>query len=178
MSSPAVEFDIRRWVWSNAAIGIASAVLMVAPFRAWYNIYVADCPRGGVGCRDTNRLGLIGGIAVHAYLWITFATSVAILVLLILRMLDRIAFLQSPNDRGMLACLTGLNLVLVLLAFLNKPGFSTLFSKGPAVYLPLPLPQLAVNWKDGAWMAIIAAAVAAVTAAVNLGLSWTQLHRR
>ena len=157
-------FDARRWTWLDAIAGAAAVTLLFSLFDPWYDIRFAGCPGGA--CRADNRLGKLSGIATHGYLWATFAAALAILVLLVLRALDRAGFFQSPSDRQLLAGLTGLNVSLVLLAFLDRPGFIHLPSQGPPPALPLPL--LTVSWRYGAWMAVTATTVAVIAAVLNL----------
>jgi hypothetical protein len=159
-----MRFDARRWTWAQVVAGVAALVLLISLFQPWYDIRFTGCPGGA--CRADNRLGRLSGVAVHEYLWVTFAVALAVLVLLALRALDRTAFFQSPNDRQLVAGLAGLNLIVVLVAFLGKPGFIALPAQGPPA--PLPLPLLAVSWQYGAWLAIVAAIVAAAAGAVNL----------
>jgi hypothetical protein len=116
-----LSFDAQRWTWLDAVAGAAAVILLFSLFDPWYDIRFLGCPGGA--CRGDNRLGKLTGITVHGYLWTTFAAALAILALLVLRALDRVAFFQSPNDRQLLAGLTGLNVSLVLLAFLDSPGF-------------------------------------------------------
>jgi hypothetical protein len=159
-----MRFDARRWTWFEVVVAVAALVLLISPFQPWYDIRFAGCPGGA--CRADNRLGRLSGITVHDYLWVTFAAALAVLVLLALRALNRIAFFQTPNERQLLACLAVLNLVVVLVAFLGKPGFIALPAQGPPA--PLPLPLLAVRWQYGAWLAVVAAVVAAAAAAGDL----------
>ena len=162
--TPRWGFDARRWTWFDAIVGAAAVTLLFSLFGPWYDIRFAGC-RGGA-CRADNRLGKLSGIVTHGYLWATFAAALAILILLVLRALDRAGFFQSPSDRQLLAGLTVLNVSLVLLAFLDKPGFIHLPSQGPPA--PLPLPLLTVSWQYGAWMAVTATTVAVIAAALNL----------
>jgi hypothetical protein len=100
-----VRFDARRWTWAQVMAGVAALVLLISPFQPWYDIRFRGCPGGA--CRADNRLGRLSGIAVHDYLWVTFAVALAVLVLLALRALDRAAFFQTPNDRQLVAGLAG-----------------------------------------------------------------------
>jgi hypothetical protein len=159
-----LSFDARRWTWFDAIAGAAAVTLLFSLFDPWYDIRFTGCPGGA--CRADNRLGQLSGIVTHGYLWATFVAALAILVLLVLRALDRAGFFQSPSDRQLLAGLTGLNVSLVLLAFLDRPGFIHLPSQGPPPALPLPL--LTVSWQYGAWMAVTATIVAVIAAVLNL----------
>ena len=162
--SSGLSFDARRLTWFDAIAGAATVTLLFSLFDPWYDIRFAGCPGGA--CRADNRLGKLSGIVTHGYLWATFAAALAVLVLLVLRALDRAGFFQSPSDRQLLAGLTGLNVSLVLLAFLARPGFIALPSQGPPP--PLPLALLTVSWQYGAWMAVTAATVAVIAAVLNL----------
>jgi hypothetical protein len=166
-----LRFDARRWTWFDAVAGAAAVVLLFSLFDPWYDIRFLGCPGGA--CRGDNRLGKLTGITVHGYLWTTFAAALAILALLVLRALDRAGLFRSPNDRQLLAGLTGLNVSLVLLAFLDSPGFIALPSQGPPA--PLPLPLLTVSWQYGAWVAVTATTVAVMAVALNL--AWARPSR-
>lgn len=145
--SSGLSFDARRWTWFDAIAGAATVTLLFSLFDPWYDIRFTGCPGGA--CRADNRLGQLSGIVTHGYLWATFAAALAVLVLLVLRALDRAGFFQSPSDRQLLAGLTGLNVSLVLLAFLARPGFIALPSQGPPPPLPWPCLPSAGNTGHG-----------------------------
>jgi hypothetical protein len=136
-SLPAYQFDLNRLTLADKIAGIASFVLLISLFLSWFGITV-------IGISVT-----ASGTAAHGFLWLVF-----IIVLLIEAYLVCIAGWgnlpfapQIPHLTAMIVA-TVVNLVLVFIAFIDKPGGS------------------GVGWEFGAFLALIAAIVAAAPYAI------------
>jgi hypothetical protein len=139
LSRPSGGLD--RLTLTEKIIGAATLVLLVALFLPWYSL-----SSGGPHIESS-------GAATHGYLWIAFAVCLAVLASLVVdRGTDRLP-LRLPAERQFVIGMTGINLVLVLLAFLSKPS---------VLALPLgsTLVTVSPNWAYGAFVALIAAVVA------------------
>jgi hypothetical protein len=131
-----IKFDAAKLSQDHLIVGIASLFLLIFLFLPWFS---------------ANGLGTASGIKAHGYLFITFTLCVEMLVLLVVQALSIWTIPEeSPftQDQVFLTA-TGINFVLVLIAFLFKPaggaiqGFS--FSWG---------------WSFGGFIALVAAIVA------------------
>jgi hypothetical protein len=116
-------------------VGGGTLVLFIALFLPWFSINFG----GIIGTASAS------GLTAHGYLYITLILSLAILGLLVA---EALGLWKLPASAGisrdqLLLIGTVINFVLVLIAFLLKPG-------GPGV-----------GWDFGAFVALIAAVVAA-----------------
>jgi hypothetical protein len=94
------------------------------------------------------------GTAAHGYLWLVFFLGLAVLAVLVIQA----GFARFPinlpfGETQLLIGLTAVNLVLVLLAFLLKPGTGGVDTEGLSV---------SIGWAFGAFIALIAAIAAFV----------------
>lgn len=153
-TAPAFGFDVRQWTPGDQVAGLASLVLLISLFLPWFTVRVS-------GFSAFSGLSASGsGTTAHGWLWIVFVLVLVIFGLLIL------AAIQPPPRLGfplpyelVLLVLTGLNLLLVLIAFVDKPSASF----------------VSVGWDYGAFIALIAAIVALVPAVRAIGrrpLTW------
>jgi hypothetical protein len=127
----AYKFDSRQWTNTDKVIGVAAVVLLISLFLPWYGINV------GIGSLTAD------GLTAHGYLYI-------VLILL----LGEIGYLAAragwEQVRGkvpvphqqLLLIVNAVNLVLVVIAFLDK---------GPS----------GIGWRFGAFVGLVAAIVAA-----------------
>jgi hypothetical protein len=128
-------------------VGGATLILLISLFLPWFGFKFA--------------LGTVSwdGLTSHGYLWVTFFLSLGV-VGLILAEAAGVWKLPATSPMGreqILLIATVVNLILVLLAFLLKPGgygFS------------------GIGWKFGSFVALIAAVVAAFP------LGWPVLQAR
>jgi hypothetical protein len=158
-----MKFDARRWTGFEIAAGAATLVLLFSLFEPWYGVHLVRCPGGF--CQASGLLEA-SGISAHGYLWAALVAALTVLVALLLRALDRTSFFKSPNYRQLVAGLSGLNLVLALLALFNKPGLVYSPIKGSPDQVPLPL--FVVDVKYGTWIAVVTASVAFLAASINV----------
>jgi hypothetical protein len=139
--------SLDRLSLTEKIIGGATLVLLVALFLPWYAL---------------NASGPViesSGAATHGYLWIAFAICLAVLASLVVDRGTERLHLRLPAERQFTIGMTGINLVLVLLAFLSKPSVVALPQGNSAL-------SISPDWAYGAFVALIAAVVA-VAAAVQ-----------
>ena len=128
-------------------MGGASLVVLISIFLPWFSASL-----GSLGS------GSESGTDAHGWLWIVFIVALAIVAYLVVKAgFERLPFTMPLQQEVILLIATGLNLLLVLLAFILKPsvGFG-----------------VQVGWDIGSILGLIAAVVAVVPlvpAARNLG---------
>ncbi len=136
-SMPAYKFDAARWSTADRIAGVATVVLFISLFLAWFGISV-------IGITVT-----ASGVSAHGYLYIVMILSILIVAYLVLRAgwEELPGGINLPHLTTMMVA-TLVNLVIVFIAFIFKPGGS------------------GVGWEFGAFLALIAAVVAAAPYAV------------
>jgi hypothetical protein len=134
---PAYKFDAARWSTADRIAGVATVVLFISLFLAWFGISV-------IGITVT-----ASGVSAHGYLYIVMILSILIVAYLVLRAgwEELPGGINLPHLTTMMVA-TLVNLVIVFIAFIFKPGGS------------------GVGWEFGAFLALIAAVVAAAPYAV------------
>jgi hypothetical protein len=146
----AFNFDAGRWTRAEQITGGASLLLLISLFLPWFTASINAKGLGlGAGISDSVSVSGTGG---HGYLWIVFIVSLAILAFLVIQA----GFAKFPvslpvTPERLLLGLTGLNLLLVLLAFVFKPGTGD--TGGFSV---------SVGWGFGAFVGLICAIAAFV----------------
>ena len=135
-SIPAYKFDAARWSLADRIAGIATVVLFISLFLSWYTYSVAGF--------NFTADGLW-----HGWMYLSLILCIAIVAYLVLRAgWDELPIgTKIPHLTVMMAA-TIVNLVLVFIAFLDKPGGS------------------GVGWGFGAFVGLIAAVVAAAPYAI------------
>ena len=136
-SMPAYKFDAARWSTADRIAGVATVVLFISLFLSWFGISV-------IGITVT-----ASGVSAHGYLYIVMILSILIVAYLVLRAgwEELPGGINLPHLTTMMVA-TLVNLVIVFIAFIFKPGGS------------------GVGWEFGAFLALIAAVVAAAPYAV------------
>ena len=135
----AYNFDAARLSRADRISGAASAVLLIALFLPWFSISL-----GGFSFSWS-------GMTAHGYLWIVFILCLAVVAFLVFGAGYAELPIRLPVDREMaLLVATGINLLLVLLAFFVSPGYVA----------------AGVGWTFGAFLGLIAAIVAFVPLAL------------
>jgi hypothetical protein len=134
---PAYKFDAARWSLADRIAGVATVVLFISLFLSWFGISV-------IGITVT-----ASGVSAHGYLYIVMILSILIVAYLVLRAgWDELpGGINLPHLTTMMVA-TLVNLAIVFIAFIFKPGGS------------------GVGWEFGAFLALIAAAVAAAPYAI------------
>lgn len=136
-SLPPYAFSLDKLNLADMISGVASIVLLISLFLSWFGITV-------IGIHLT-----ASGTSAHGFLWIVFIICLAIVAyLLCIAGWGNLPFApQVPHITAMIAA-TAVNLVLVFIAFIDKPGGS------------------GVGWEFGAFLGLIAAIVALAPYAV------------
>ena len=136
-SLPPFKFNAARWSMADRIAGIATIVLFISLFLSWFGITV-------IGITVT-----ASGVSAHGWLYIVMILDILIVAYLVLRAgWDRLPISQDVPHLTVMMVATIVNLVLVFIAFIDKPGGS------------------GVGWEFGAFLALIAAIVAAAPYAV------------
>jgi hypothetical protein len=129
--TPAFHFNAARWSTADRIAGIASLVLLISLFLPWFSV---------------SALGFTvsaDGLGSHGFLYLVMIVSILILAYLVLRAgWDTLPVSTSVPHETTLLIATAFNAVLVVIAFLWKPGGSL------------------VGWSFGSFLALIAAIVA------------------
>jgi phosphoglycerol transferase MdoB-like AlkP superfamily enzyme len=137
---PAYRFDAARWTMADRIAGIATIVLFISLFLPWFT-YTAGFLGASVSF-SVNGLW-------HGWMYLTLILSILIVAYLVLRAgWDSLPISQDVPHLTVMMVATIVNLVLVFIAFIDKPGGS------------------GVGWEFGAFVALIAAIVAAAPYAV------------
>jgi len=136
-SVPAYKFDAARWSLADRIAGIASIVLFISLFLSWFGVSI-------IGITVT-----ASGLSAHGYLYIVLILCILIVAYLVLRAgWDKLPISANVPHLTVMLVATLVNLVLVFIGFIFKPGGS------------------GVGWEFGAFVALIAAIVAAAPYAV------------
>ena len=126
---PSFRLDLTRLAGADAITGISTLVLLISLFLPWYGVSVL-----GFGVE-------VDGLTGHGYLYLVLFLCLAIGAYLVLSAgYQEPPFRMPLSHQQRLLTATGVNAVLVLLAFLVKPGDS--------------------GWRFGAFAGILAALVA------------------
>jgi hypothetical protein len=131
-----IKFDATKLTQTDRIVGIASFVLLISLFLSWFSVSI-----GPVSVSAS-------GLSAHGYLYIDLILTIAIIGLLAVRALGVWTYPASApvTEEQALLIATGINFVLVLIAFLLKPG-----GVGGGV-----------GWSFGAFIGLAAAIVAVV----------------
>ncbi len=134
---PAYRFEAARWSLADRIAGVASIVLFISLFLSWFGVSV-------IGITVT-----ASGVSAHGFLYIVMIICILEVAYLVLRAgWDRLPISTNIPHLTVMMVATIVNLVLVFIAFIDKPGGS------------------GVGWEFGAFLALIAAAVAAAPYAI------------
>lgn len=141
-------FDAKRLSRDDRVVGGATLLLLISLFLPWYTASVPSTTINGV---TVGGGGSVSGNAFngHGWVWIVFIVGLAVLAYLIMQAGFETAPVRLPfSPVQTLLGLTGLNLLLVLIAFLVKPG------TGDALI------KVSIGWGIGAFLGLICAIVA------------------
>jgi hypothetical protein len=132
-----VKFDATKLSQTDRIVGIASFVLLISLFLSWFSVSL-----GSIGSVSAS------GLSAHGYLYLVLILSIVIVGLLAIRALGIWEFPSSApmSEEQALLIACAVNFVLVLIAFLLKPG-----GVGSGV-----------GWSFGAFIGLIASIVALV----------------
>jgi hypothetical protein len=139
---PPVQFDLGRLTAADRAIGGASLLALITLFLPWF------------GFSEPGYSYSQGGITAHAYLGIALLADLVIVGYLVMRACWEVLPVKLPVAHApLLLVATGLQLLIVLIAFLFKPT--------------------GLSWEIGAYLALLAAVAACAPIAVP-ALRWWQ----
>jgi zinc ribbon protein len=144
--SPAGAFrlDIHRLTRVDQTVAIASLIVFVALFLPWY------------GFSELGASFSISGTSAHGYLVIALIMSLLLIGYLVLRSGWERFPVELPIAHAPLLLIgTGLQFLLVLIGFLDKPAAG-------------------LDWEIGAYLALIAAAAAAAPVVIPAVRSWQE----
>jgi hypothetical protein len=129
-----IKFDASLLSQTDRIVGGATIVLFISLFLPWFSVNF------GIGTATAD------GLSAHGYLYLTLFVSLGIIGMLAALALGLMKMpATSPLSKDQILLIgTAVNMLLVLLAFLLKPGGS------------------GVGWSFGAFVGLIAAAVALV----------------
>jgi hypothetical protein len=143
---PPVRFDLGRLTPADRAIGGASLVALITLFLPWFGFSVPGF--------SFSR----SGIAAHGYLGIALLADLLVVGYLVMRACWEVLPVRLPVAHApLLLVATGLQLFIVLIAFLFKPGD--------------------LSWEFGAYLALLASIAACAPIAVP-ALRWWQENQR
>jgi hypothetical protein len=126
---------VNRWTLADRIAGIATFVLFISLFLDWFT--------ASVGVLS----GSESGLSAHGYLYLVLVICIAIIAYLALRAgWDRLPVSQEVPHVTVMMVATLVNLVLTFIGFIFKPSGGGIVS---------------VDWSVGAYLALIAAIVAA-----------------
>ena len=135
-------FEVARLSQADRIAGAATVVLLISLFLPWFSVNL------GFGASFT-----WSGMSAHGYLWVVFLLCLAIVAFLVFDAgYDELPMRLPVARETVLLAATGLNLLLVLLAFFINPGY---VSNG-------------VGWSFGAFVGLIAAIAACVPLATPM----------
>jgi len=142
---PPVRFDLGRLTSADRAIGGASRVALITLILPWF------------GFSQPGYSFSQSGIAAHGYLGIALLADLIVVGYLVMRACWEVLPVSLPVAHAplLLVC-TGLQLLIVLIAFLFKPS--------------------GLSWEIGAYLALLAAIAACAPIAVPALRWWQENH--
>jgi hypothetical protein len=136
-AKPQIKFDFATISHTDRLVGGGSLVLFIALFLPWFSV----------------KLGVLGsatasGLSTHGYLYVTLILTLGVLGLLVAEALGlwKLPSTSQLSRDQILLIATVINLILVVIAFVFKPS---------------GLGVVKVGWSWGAFVALVAAVVAA-----------------
>lgn len=150
-----------RWTRDEQIVGAATLLLLISLFLPWYT--VSGYSTFGFVSASVDS---VGG---HSWMWSSFIVCLAVIAFLATRgASERLRFAVPSGWARPLMGLTGLNLLLVLIAFFSKPDSGIPVSWRPAHTIVLTAEptgnlEIPVSWGLGAYAGLVCALVAAGT---------------
>lgn len=135
----AFSFDPARWTTIDRITGGATVVLFISLFLPWFS---ASASLAGISASSSED-----ALSAHGYLYLVLIIALLVVGYLIARAgLSAMPALPVSHER-LLTIASGINFLLVLIAFIFKPSGNSLVS---------------VGWDFGAFVGLLAALVALV----------------
>ena len=139
---PAFRFDAARWTRADRITGGATLVLIVSLFLPWFT--------ASAGFGNFTASASTDGLTAHGYLYLVLILALATLAYLVARAGLRDMPTAPVSHERLLGVAAAVDLLLVLIAVLIKPGGDSLVK---------------VSWSFGAFVALVAAVVALIPVA-------------
>jgi uncharacterized membrane protein len=112
-------FDAGRWTVSDRIAGVATLLVLISLFLPWFSVNLGSF--GGLGISVGTATE--SGTDAHGWLWFVFVIGLAVLLYLVIVAGYQALPASLPvRHETVLLMATGVNLLLVLLAFVLKPG--------------------------------------------------------
>lgn len=144
-ATPPFRFELRRLTPADRTIGAASLLTFITLFLPWF------------GISDAGFTFSQSGISAHGYLAVVLIIALAVIVYLVLRAgWDTLPVKFPAAHAPLLLAATGLQLLIVLIAFLLKPS--------------------GLSWEIGAYLALIAAVAACAPIGIP-AMRWWNANR-
>jgi len=166
LPSVAATSAARGWTLAEALTGGLSLIVLIFLDRPWYDISVVGCPGSGAACSPVPG-PIVKPLPVHAYLSIAPPLILAIVIVTAVRAGRRTGWSAFGDYWQVLAGISGVVLLLILIAFLNKPGISVAPNLAHYPTLGRQAQLGTARWTNSAYIALAAAAGAAGTATVS-----------
>lgn len=144
----AYRFDANRWTLTDRIAGGATLVVLISLFLPWFTVNLAGL--GDLGITSGGSASESGTDA-HGWLWFVFVIGLLLLIYLVVAAgYQRLSEMLPLKHERLLLAATGINFLLVLIAFFLMPG-----NDGIA--------EVKIGWDFGAVIALIAAIAAFVS---------------
>jgi len=152
VSQAPVSFDLSRLTNVDKVVGVASLVALIALFLPWYTASISGFGYSIGGSTDATYYG---------WMWVEFLVALALIGYLVAT--TAWGRLISPAAHGnLLAIGTAVQLLLVLIAFFDKPDSG--------------IPGLSIGWGFGAFIGLAAAIVAGQRALYSVVRAYVESH--
>ena len=158
---PQFQFDLKRLTRTDQIVGVASLIVLISIFLPWFSVTVS--------LLGESRSATGSGTAAHGWLWLVFVLDLLVIAYLVMRAGWDEGPVRFPVAHApLLIAATGLQLLLVLIAFFDMPG-----NDG--------IPGVSIGWAWGAFIGLLAALVAAgpvIWPAIQSYMQSRQQHSR
>lgn len=152
-SLPPFQFERTRLTTVDQIVGVASLVVLISIFLPWFSAT-------GFGATGT-----ASGESVNGWLWLVFVIDLFVLAYLLMRAgWEEQPFKVPVAHKPLLIGATGLQLLIVLIAFFDMPG-----NDGIA--------GISIGWAWGAFIGLLAALAAAIPVIVPAVRSYLDSRR-
>lgn len=155
---PPFQFDLKRLTRVDQIVGVASLIVLISIFLPWFSVTVR-----GFGSATGS------GTDAHGWLWLVFVIDLLVIAYLVMRASWDEAPVRFPVAHApLLIAATGLQLLLVLIAFFDMPSNDGITG-------------VSIGWAWGAFVGLLAALVAAgpvIWPAIQSYMQSRQLHSR
>jgi Double zinc ribbon len=154
------QFDLKRLTRVDQIVGAASLITLISLFLPWFSATVSASAFG------VSESATESGTDAHGWLWLVFVIDLLIIAYLVMRAGWEQSPLRLPIAHApLLIVATGLQLLLVLIAFFDMPSNDGISG-------------VSIGWSWGAFIALIAALAAAGPVIWPAAQSYMQSRQR